>query len=415
MPQKNSFMKTLVKLSQIPFLGLLLISISCSTDKDDEDMIEPLKGDNIVETVQATADLSSLVSALQKADESTDNDLISTLSGDGPFTVFAPTNAAFADLLGQLDGFDSLDDFSSQELQNLLATILTYHIIPGVAALSSDLTDGQTLTTLQGSTIHVSTEGEVLLSDTTSEDAKVTTANVETSNGVVHVINKILLPQVVIDQLDGILLDTDTGMDTPVFQDYHILYDRTNDTTEVRAIFREHHKEGRRIQLSGNSSVLFNGETWDEFYNIFFISFYQWKREGIQNVKVNYIKNPKESFINSFETTNAPDLDFEDDFDELSLENKNTVGWKGGPLEENETIGIELIQGGEPRFRFLDQTPAGSTLEIDLSMNGRLTEGEAKIRMLRGLTIDNLDHTDKKAGGRVTYTTIVEKNINIGA
>jgi hypothetical protein len=82
---------------------------------------------NIVATAQATSNLSTLVSALQKADESANNDLVAALSGEGPFTVFAPTNEAFSDLLAQLDGFDSLDDFSSQQLQDLLAVIFTHH------------------------------------------------------------------------------------------------------------------------------------------------------------------------------------------------------------------------------------------------------------------------------------------------
>ncbi|WP_136467902.1 fasciclin domain-containing protein [Flagellimonas onchidii] len=198
-------MKALIKLTQISLLSLLLIFTSCSND-DDGTVIPPDEGDNLVETAIATADLSSLVSALQKADESADNDLISALSGDGPFTVFAPTNAAFADLLAQLDGFDSLDDFNSQELQNLLATILTYHVISGVGAMSTDLTDGQTLTTLQGSTLEVSIDGGVSILDATGVGAEVTTANVETSNGVVHIINKVLLPQAIIDELSDIIL-----------------------------------------------------------------------------------------------------------------------------------------------------------------------------------------------------------------
>ncbi|SNY99398.1 fasciclin domain-containing protein [Flagellimonas pacifica] len=197
-------MKALVKLSQIPFLCLLLILTSCSND--DGTVEPPQKIDNIVETAQSTADLSSLVSALQKADESADNDLISALSGDGPFTVFAPTNAAFADLLAQLDGYDSLDDFNTQELQNLLATILTYHVIPGVGALSTDLSDGQTLTTLQGSTLEVSTQGGVFIGDATTSNSEVTAANVETSNGIVHIINKVLLPQSILDTLADIIL-----------------------------------------------------------------------------------------------------------------------------------------------------------------------------------------------------------------
>jgi uncharacterized surface protein with fasciclin (FAS1) repeats len=64
-----------------------------------------------------------------------------------------------------LDGYDSLDDFSSQELQDLLAVILTYHVVPGAAAMSTDLSNGQTLTTLQGSSLEVSTTGGVFISD----------------------------------------------------------------------------------------------------------------------------------------------------------------------------------------------------------------------------------------------------------
>lgn len=198
-------MKALMKLSQLALLIFALIFTSCSDD-DDNGPTTVVPSSNIVEAAIATADLSSLVSALQKADESADNDLVSALSGDGPFTVFAPTNAAFADLFAQLDGFDSLDDFSTQELQNLLATILTYHVIPGTGALSSDLSDGQNLTTLQGGTLTVSTQGGVFIGDATAVNAEVTKANVETTNGIVHVIDKVLLPQPILDELADIIL-----------------------------------------------------------------------------------------------------------------------------------------------------------------------------------------------------------------
>lgn len=197
-------MKALINLSKITLLIFAFIFTSCSDD--DNDPIPPVESDNIVETAIDTADLSSLVSALQKADESANNDLVSALSGDGPFTVFAPTNAAFADLFAQLDGFSSLNDFSTEALQDVLATILKYHVISGTAALSTDLTNGQTLTTLQGSTVEISTDGGVFILDATSSDAQVTTPNVETENGVVHIINKVLLPQAILDELADIIL-----------------------------------------------------------------------------------------------------------------------------------------------------------------------------------------------------------------
>ncbi|MBO0323616.1 fasciclin domain-containing protein [Muricauda sp. CAU 1633] len=204
-------MKALLRITKLTSVAFFFILASCSDD--DNGMVDPPETTtNIVEAAQATSDLSSLVAALQKADESANNDLITALSGDGPFTVFAPTNQAFADLLVQLDGFDSLDDFNSQELQDLLAVILTYHVVPGAAALSTDLSNGQTLTTLQGSTLEVSTSGGVFIGDATDMDAQVTTADVEASNGVVHIIDKVLLPQAIIDELGDIILKPITDL-----------------------------------------------------------------------------------------------------------------------------------------------------------------------------------------------------------
>lgn len=198
-------MKALIKCIRLPLLIFALLFVSCSDD-DNGTTPPPETTTTIVDAAQATAELSSLVSALQKADESANNNLVSALSGEGPFTVFAPTNAAFSDLLTQLDGFDSLDDFNSEQLQDLLAVILTYHVISGTAATSSDLSNGQTLTTLQGATLTVSTEGGVFIGDATDTPAQVTTADVTTSNGVVHIIDKVLLPQTILDALSDILL-----------------------------------------------------------------------------------------------------------------------------------------------------------------------------------------------------------------
>ncbi len=146
--------------------------------------------------------LSSLVAALSKADEKEGTNLIPTLSGDGPFTVFAPTNEAFTALLGSLDGFDSLEDFDTDEEKDLLATILTYHVVAGTAAKSTDLSNGQKIETFQGEEVTINLDGGVFIQDATDTDATVVIADVMASNGVVHVINKVLLPQAIIDALN---------------------------------------------------------------------------------------------------------------------------------------------------------------------------------------------------------------------
>ena len=197
-------MKHLLRLSNVLLLACMsLFVLSC--DDDDEgnppDMEE--MGTNIVVTAQNTEALSSLVAALSKADENADSDLIGTLSADGSFTVFAPTNDAFTALLNSLDGYDSLDDFDTEEEKALLGMILKYHVVAGTAAASTDLSEGQEITTVQGETVTVSLSGGVFISDATDTDAEVVMADVENTNGIVHVIDKVLLPQAVVDALNG--------------------------------------------------------------------------------------------------------------------------------------------------------------------------------------------------------------------
>ena len=110
--------------------------------------------------------------------------LVKTLQGDGPFTVFAPTDAAFAAI--QKD----VDTLLKPENKEKLASILTYHVVSG-NAMAADLEDGQELTTVQGGKLKVSIKGgNVMIGE-----AHVTMADVAASNGVVHVIDKVLMPK----------------------------------------------------------------------------------------------------------------------------------------------------------------------------------------------------------------------------
>ncbi|UWX54011.1 fasciclin domain-containing protein [Maribacter litopenaei] len=163
------------------------------------DFVTQLQMKTIVETAVDTDDLSLLVDALIQADAG----LVETLNGNGPFTVFAPTNTAFAALLDTLgDDYNSLSDFDTEEEKDLLVTILTYHVVAGTAAFSTNLSDGQEIETFQGENVTVIIkDGTVHISDATDENATVVIPDVEASNGVVHVIDKVLLPQAALDAL----------------------------------------------------------------------------------------------------------------------------------------------------------------------------------------------------------------------
>ncbi len=134
--------------------------------------------DDIVDIASDTDALSTLVAAVEAAG------LVETLKGDGPFTVFAPTNEAFDALP---DG--TLESLLLEENREMLIEILTYHVVPG-KVMSGDLSDGMTAGTVQGSDVTISV-GDYGVS---VNDASVVQADVEASNGVVHVIDAVILP-----------------------------------------------------------------------------------------------------------------------------------------------------------------------------------------------------------------------------
>jgi transforming growth factor-beta-induced protein len=150
---------------------------------------------------QATANptFSTLVDALVAgSDENTD--YVALLSGTtaSPFTVFAPTNEAFTALLQSL-GFNSLAEVPRAILQD----ILNYHVVSGVNVQSSDLQNGQAITTFQGETVTINLDGVIpQVVDATGMGTNIIVADVQTGNGVIHAIDKVLLPQSVIDTVD---------------------------------------------------------------------------------------------------------------------------------------------------------------------------------------------------------------------
>ncbi len=133
---------------------------------------------DIVDTAVEAGSFTTLVAAVQAAG------LVETLKGDGPFTVFAPTDDAFAALP---EG--TVEELLKPENKELLTSILTYHVVPG-KVMSTDLSDGMTAATAQGSDVTIKTMGGV-----TVDGANVVTADIETANGVIHVIDQVIQPE----------------------------------------------------------------------------------------------------------------------------------------------------------------------------------------------------------------------------
>lgn len=130
---------------------------------------------DIVDTAVAAGQFQTLATALQKAG------LVETLKGQGPFTVFAPTDAAFAKVPK-----DQLDALLADK--DKLAAVLTYHVVPG-KVMASDVKDGR-VRTVQGSELTLSTSGGVKV-----DDANVVKTDIVADNGVIHVIDNVILPK----------------------------------------------------------------------------------------------------------------------------------------------------------------------------------------------------------------------------
>ena len=138
-----------------------------------------VRAQDIVDTAIAAGQFETLVAAVQAAG------LVETLKSEGPFTVFAPTDAAFAALPA-----GTVANLLKPENKHQLIDVLTYHVIPG-AVMAGDIAGKKLMVaTVQGSEVSIDATMGVKV-----DDATVVTADIETSNGVIHVIDKVILPQ----------------------------------------------------------------------------------------------------------------------------------------------------------------------------------------------------------------------------
>lgn len=157
-----------MKKSVLSVLSFVTLMFATSVQAQDK---------NIVELAVGTESLSTLVTAVKAAG------LVETLSSEGPFTVFAPTNEAFDALPAGV-----LEELLKPENKDKLISVLTYHVI-GASVMSGDLKDGMSAATVQGEEVTVDLTDGVKISG-----AEVISADIKASNGVVHVINQVILP-----------------------------------------------------------------------------------------------------------------------------------------------------------------------------------------------------------------------------
>lgn len=179
--------KIILNLSFFLVAGSLILS-SCKKEDEEDDVMTPIanSGDDIIEVALAQG-FDSLAVALTEAN------LVSTFQGDasGPFTVFAPTNTAFENLINSNPMWNRISDINNA----LLTEVLKFHVLDGKVT-SSQIVDGDFVNTLSGFTFKINTSGSVTIdvNATTSTGIPVSSVDVDATNGVIHVIDQVLVP-----------------------------------------------------------------------------------------------------------------------------------------------------------------------------------------------------------------------------
>lgn len=167
-------------------IGMMMTSLTvsahcgtCGVGDEGHSHDKEMKTMDIVATAASVDDFSTLVAAVQAAG------LVETLQGEGPFTVFAPTNEAFAKLP---EG--TVESLLKPENKDKLVAILTYHVVSG-KVMAKDVVGLDSAKTVQGGMVEIKvTDGSV-----TIDGAKVLKTDIETSNGVIHIIDSVILPK----------------------------------------------------------------------------------------------------------------------------------------------------------------------------------------------------------------------------
>jgi uncharacterized surface protein with fasciclin (FAS1) repeats len=183
---KNTLVLALGLVSAISISSCMPAATPAVTPAPEVMAPKPAALGTIVDVAVGNKDFSTLVAALKAAD------LVNTLSGKGPFTVFAPTNAAFAKLPA-----GTVESLLKPENKATLVKILTYHVVSGKVESGTVVTlNGKKVGTVQTQEVTVNVkDGKVSLTDAVGGTSNVTAVDVQASNGVIHVIDTVLMPK----------------------------------------------------------------------------------------------------------------------------------------------------------------------------------------------------------------------------
>jgi hypothetical protein len=189
----------------------------------------------------------------------------------------------------------------------------------------------------------------------------------------------------------------DVAPAVPIYQDYKVTFDKPDNRTRAFATFRKHNSLGTRLELTGGSSITFNGNSFTSYTELDNY-FYRWSANGMASVAFRYIKEDAGEFQNSIALADTFDVSIPSGI-VLSTVNGGQVQWVGRQLEQGETLKAQLKQGSTHSSTVTVSTTGAQVVLLPASMVSAMAAGAADLYLTRTRTL-NLQQADGSAGGR---------------
>lgn len=189
----------------------------------------------------------------------------------------------------------------------------------------------------------------------------------------------------------------DVAPAVPIHQDYKVLFDEPENRTRAFATFRKHNSLGTRLELTGGSSVTFNGNPYTSYTELDNY-FYRWSTSGMAGITFRYVKESVDDFQNTIALRDTNDVNIPAGVS-LSTVNGGQVQWVGRPLEAGETLKAQRKQGATTSATATVSTAGAQVVQLPASVVSSMAPGTADLYLTRTRTL-NIQEADGSSGGR---------------
>lgn len=190
---------------------------------------------------------------------------------------------------------------------------------------------------------------------------------------------------------------SDLPDNTPIYQDLKVVFDKPENKTRAFATFRKNNSTGTRLQLTGGSSITFNGNSWSSYTELDHY-FYRWNTNGMEDVQFRFAKANSNVYVNTIARTDTNDINVPATL-VIDRANGAQVHWVGSALVTGETVTAWLVQGGNTTSKVNVTVAGAQSIQLPPSLFSSLSAGTADLYFSRTRAV-GLQQSDGNAGGK---------------